>query len=174
MWKCPVKENSDFPYISFIHGEYLSKQPLCPSANLSGLFLARNVSYAHTWDNLWEEGKQTWLNQTTRVSVTYGYSHTHGQAVERLVENIAKKSLRLNEWVAVTPVMMTETYQQIQAKGTASFSVGQECTYHTQMRVRGMAAMTTRGTNFSGYHGPRKYQGANDNTWSGWHSDSPW
>ena len=47
-------------------------------------------------------------------------------------------------------------------------------TYLPYTDERGMAAMTTRGTNFSGYHGPRKYQGANDNTWSGWHSDPPW
>ena len=59
---------------------------------------------------------------------------------------------------------MTEIYQWIQAKATVSLNGGQEWTYHTQMRERGMAAVLAGGSRFFSSHDPRQYPVANDKT----------
>lgn len=95
-----VKDSNDFSCISFLYKAYLSKQPLCPSANFPQAFLARTLFYAHA--DLWEEQRQMWLNQMKHVLVAYVYSQTYCQIVERQVENKGEKRAEVDKWLKCT------------------------------------------------------------------------
>ena len=95
---CRVKDSTDFSCISFLSREYLSKQPLCPSANFPQVFFGQNCVLCSCRSL---RGTKADVTESNKLSlVTYVYSQTHGQVVERQVENRGeKKKLRWSKWL---------------------------------------------------------------------------